>query len=81
MFNSLKNIKESTESAGIELFGNKRMLVFDCDCVLDYSEEFIVLKLGKLNLKIRGDELVLSSFAFGQTDITGEIISLEFERV
>lgn len=81
MFNSFKNIKDSTESAGIELFGNKRMIVFDCQCVVDYSGEYIVLNLGKLNLKIKGGDLVLSSFAFGQTDISGDIVSLEFERI
>ena len=43
--------------------------------------ENIVLNLGKLNLKIKGDGLVLSSFSFGQTDITGDIVSLEFERI
>ena len=81
MFDSFKNMKESTESAGIELFGNRRAIVFDCKCVVDYSEEYIVLNLGKLNLKIKGAGLVLSSFSFGQTDITGDIVSLEFERV
>ena len=81
MFDSFKNMKESTEGAGIELFGNRRAIVFDCQCVVDYSEDFIVLNLGKLNLKIRGEGLVLSSFSFGQTDITGDIVSLEFERV
>lgn len=81
MFDSFKNMKESTEGAGIELFGNRRAIVFDCQCVVDYSEEYIVLNLGKLNLKIRGVGLILSSFSFGQTDITGDIVSLEFERV
>ena len=64
MFNSLKNIKESTESAGIELFGNKRMIVFDCQCVVDYSAEYIVLNLGKLNLKIKGDGLVIKEIGY-----------------
>ena len=63
MFDSFKNMKESTEGAGIELFGNRRAIVFDCQCVVDYSEDFIVLNLGKLNLKIRGEGLVLSSFS------------------
>lgn len=80
-FNPLRNISEEAENAGVELFGNKRMIVLDCRYVVDFSEERIVLNLGQLNMKIRGDNLVISSFCFGQTDISGEIVSIEFERV
>ncbi len=79
-FNPLKNIKENTEDAGIVLYGNKRMIVTDCQCVVDFSEDCIVLSLGELNMKIRGDNLVISTFAFGQTDVSGEFVSIEFER-
>ena len=80
-FNPLKNIKENVEFAGIQLYGNKRMIVFDCKGVVDFSESYIVLCLGKLNVKIKGDNLIISSFAYGQTDITGEIVSIDFEGV
>lgn len=80
-FNPLKNVKDNTEIAGIEMYGNKRMIVFDCEYVVDFSEDCIVLCLGELNLKIRGDNLVISSFAYGQTDVCGEIVSVDFERV
>lgn len=80
-FNPLKNIAESTEEASVELFGNGRMIVFDCKCVVDYTSEYIVLNLGKFNMKIRGDSLSLSSFSYGQTDICGEIIGIEFEKI
>jgi sporulation protein YqfC len=79
-FNPLKNISENTENAGIELFGNKRMIVLDCKYVVDFSEESVVLNLGNLNMKVRGANLVISSFCYGQTDITGEIVTIEFER-
>ena len=79
-FNPLKNISGDTENAGIELYGNKRMIVLDCKYVVDFSEESVVLNLGNLNMKVRGDNLLISSFCFGQTDITGEIVSIEFER-
>ncbi len=75
---SIKNMLEESKSAGIELFGNRRMIVSDCKSVVDYSKEYIVLSLGNLNLKIRGENLVMSSFGYCQTDITGEIVSLEF---
>ncbi len=80
-FNPLKNISEDTENAGIELFGNKRMIVLDCKCVVDFSADCIVLNLGKLNVKIMGEDLVISSFAYGQTDVSGEIVSVEFEKI
>ena len=79
-FNPLKNISENTENAGIELFGNKRMIVLDCKYVVDFSEESVVLNLGNLNMKVRGENLVISSFCFGQTVICGEIVCIEFER-
>lgn len=80
-FNLLKNVKEEGNNAGIEMYGNKRMIVFDCECVVDFSENCIVLCLGNLYMKIRGDNLVISTFAYGQTDITGDIVTIEFERV
>ncbi len=80
-FNPLKNISEDTENAGVELFGNKRMIILDCKCVVDFSADCIVLDLGKIYMKIRGDDLEISSFAYGQTDVCGEIVSIEFEKV
>ena len=79
-FNPLKNITEDVENAVIELFGNKRMLVIDCRYVVDFSEECVVLNLGEISMRVRGDNLMISSFCYGQTDISGEIVSIEFER-
>ena len=80
-FNPLKNIAEEAESAGIEMFGNRRMIVSDCKCVVDFSDDYIVLDLGNIFMKIKGDSLVISSFAYGQTDICGEFVSVEFEKI
>ena len=77
-FNGLKNIKEDINSCAIELYSNKRIIILDCKCVVDYSKDCIVLDLGNLSLRIKGRNLVADSFVFGQTDINGEIISLEF---
>ncbi len=76
--NPLKGVKEDLNNCAIELYGNKRVIVLDCKCVVDYSRDHIVLNLGDLNLKISGNNLVADSFVFGQTDVKGEIISLEF---
>lgn len=77
-FNMLKNMETNFKCPAIELYGNKRIIILDCKCVIDYSQDTIVLDLGDVNLKIRGSNLVANSFAFGQTDINGDIISLEF---
>ena len=74
----ISNIKENLNTPTIELFGNKRVMVFDCKSVIDYSDEIIVLDLGTSRLKITGKNLVADSFVFGQTDITGTIYGVEF---
>lgn len=77
-FNMLKKMESDFKSPAIELYGNKRIIVLDCKCVIDYSKDTIVLDLGDVNLRIRGVNLVANSFTFGQTDINGDIMSLEF---
>ncbi len=74
----IKSVTEDLENCAIELYGNKRLIILDCKCVVDYSQDHIVLNLGELNLKISGKNLVADSFVYGQTDINGEIVSLEF---
>lgn len=77
-FSKLKNLKEDINNPLIELYGSKRVLVFDCKSVIDYSEECMVLDLGSKRVRITGRNLVADSFVFGQTDITGEISQIEF---
>lgn len=77
-FSGIKSVKEDINNATIELYANKRVLIFDCKSVVDYSKECVVLDLGTSKLKLVGENFVVDSFVFGQTDITGEIHSLEF---
>lgn len=77
-FKPFKNIAQDIDNCAIELYSNKRIIVLDCKCVVDYSRDCIVLNLGELNLKIYGKNLVAESFVYGQTDINGEIVGLEF---
>ncbi|MBS7359198.1 MAG: YabP/YqfC family sporulation protein [Oscillospiraceae bacterium] len=80
-FKTFKSIKDDIDGACIEMFSNRRMIIYDCQYVIDYSKEHIVLCIGALNVKIRGDNLVLSSFSYGETSITGDIVTVEFEKV
>jgi hypothetical protein len=77
-FNSIKKIGETLSLASIELHSDRRVILMDCKSVIDYSEECMVLDIGDKRLRIRGEGLVADSFSFGQTDIRGRIISLEF---
>ncbi len=79
--NPFKNISDEVKSSCIEMSANKRMVITDCKYVADYSKEFIVLNIGSLNVKVRGAELILTGFSYGETCIEGEIISVEFENV
>ncbi len=77
-FNLIKSISSDINTPAIELYADKRIVVFDCKSIIDYSENMIVLDLGEINLRITGTNLQADSFTFGQTDITGKIRSLEF---
>ncbi len=76
----LKNISVTPTSPVLQLFSNKRLLVVDCKGVIDYTRDCILLDAGKINVKITGDSLVMSAFGYGQTEITGEIFSVDFEK-
>jgi hypothetical protein len=76
--NPLKKIKEDFLSPAIELYMDKRLVITDCEGVIDYSENGVVLCLGEKNLRVYGSDLMVNSFCYGQTDITGNITSIEF---
>lgn len=76
--NPIRKIKEDFIAPAIELYMDKRVIITDCESVIDYSCDAVVLCLGDKNLRVRGSDLTVNSFCFGQTDITGKIVSLEF---
>lgn len=76
--NPIRKLKDDFDLPAIELYLNKRIIITDCQSVIDYTKDSIVLCLGEKNLRVTGRNLTANSFCFGQTDINGEIISLEF---
>lgn len=60
------------------MYGNKRIIISDCKSVDDYTGEYIVLELDGYFLRVSGEDLVLESYVFGQADISGVIVSVEF---
>lgn len=76
--NPLKKFREDFIAPAIELYFDKRVIITDCESVVDYSRDTVVLCLGEKNIRVSGENLVVNSFCYGQTDITGKINSLEF---
>lgn len=76
--NPFKTLNEKIDSPAIELYCNRRVIVTDCHSVIDYSNDNVVLCIGEKNLRVRGENLIVNSYCFGQTDISGDILSLEF---
>lgn len=78
----LKAKKEKTVvsefSSFIELSGNREAVIEGCRGVLDFGESSIALSLGKMNVRIIGDELTVASFVYGQALVRGNICGLEF---
>ncbi len=80
-FKSLKksfDFENELKASPIELYGNRRVIVFDCKSIIDYSDDLITLDLGELKLSVKGERLVADSFSFGQTDISGKINEIRF---
>lgn len=76
---NLKALRLNEKSGGvIELYGNKEVIVDGCKGVSDYSDSFIKLDLGEIEVKISGASLTVCSYIYEQASIKGEIVSLEF---
>lgn len=68
-----------SKNAYIELFGNSKMFVEGKYSILEYSEEFIKLKLGKNNMQVYGNSLMLHNVNAEGFIITGKISQIDFE--
>ncbi len=73
-----KQTNEENVKGSVVLYGNRQAIVEGCKGVVDYSEEFLKLDLGKLVLKINGRDLVIESYVYEELELKGEIVSVEF---
>ena len=73
-----KQTNEENVKGRVVLYGNRHAIVEGCKGVVDYSEEFLKLDLGKLVLKINGRDLVIESYVYEELELKGEIVSVEF---
>lgn len=90
-FKSLKQkkmnlIKNSSDEAQdnfitafrIEIVSNSEMLIDGCTGILDYSDDYIKLKLKRKCVLIFGSDLSVLSFEDERIKIGGVLLSLEF---
>ncbi len=74
-----QNYSQRSEIPPIELIGNSRVLVGDCDGILEYEPETVKLRAGKRLIRINGRGLDLCNLTENTVVIRGLIVSVEFE--
>lgn len=56
------------------------LLIENCRCVKSCDDNFIVLSVSGMDIRISGTPLVIENFGIGSLKITGKIHSLTFEE-
>jgi len=56
------------------------LLVENCRCVKSCDDNFIVLSVSGMDIRVSGTPLVIDNFGIGSIKITGKIHSLTFEE-
>ena len=68
----------SSDSAHIELMGNKEAIVNGVRGIILYEEDTVRLSVGKKEIKFCGEGLELKAFSTSSVIVEGEIYSVEF---
>lgn len=66
-------------SPRIELFSNSECCVEGIRSIIVYNSDCIKLDIGKICVNFSGDDLYITSFTSEGANISGTIISVEFE--
>lgn len=64
----------------IEICGQNRLLLEGCRKILKYSQEEMLLDLGKVRLRVCGQRLWCTSFISGALGVGGHIVTVCFEE-
>lgn len=64
----------------IEIRGQNRLLLQGCRKILKYSEQEMLLDLGKTRLRILGERLWCTSFISGALGVSGYMTAVLFEK-
>ena len=59
---------------------NAELTVDNCRCVKSCDDNFIVLSVSGMDIRVSGTPLVIDNFGVGSIKITGKIHSLTFEE-
>lgn len=69
-----------TNQIHLEMFSNRNLIINGTYTIMEYNENVIVLKLKKGAMQIMGNELSIHSVNEERIAISGEILSMNFER-
>ena len=61
-----------------QIFMNKRVIIENCDGIIDYNQEEVVIKTGKLSVVVVGKDLKIKALTDKTADIEGFISSISF---
>lgn len=67
-----------TGGAVISITGNRCAVVDGCDGVMDYDEEKVVVRTGRLTVRINGSGLRLTSLTENSAVVQGLISGIEY---
>jgi sporulation protein YqfC len=75
------NIVENRGTGGalIALTGNRRAVVDGCDGIVDYDEEKVIVRTGRLTVRFEGRSLRLKRLTENSAVIEGFIIRVEYQ--
>lgn len=62
----------------IELYGNRAAVIDGCDGIVDYDDECVVLRAGRLTVRLSGRNLRLKRLTENSAVIEGCITALEY---
>lgn len=67
-----------TGGAVVSVTGNRSAVVDGCDGVMDYDDEKVILRTGRLTVRINGRKLKLTKLTQSSAMVEGIIQSLEY---
>ena len=71
--------KQIPQVPQIELQGSARVIIGNCDGILEYDPVTVKVRAGKRYVRVCGSGLSLCDLADGAVMIRGSIVSLEYE--
>ncbi len=61
-----------------EIQGNKRVIIDGCESIIDFCDEEIIVKAGRLNIIVKGRDLKIKLLAEKSAVVEGRISSVNY---